>query len=168
MKIVLYLPSCCSKPVWLFLQNTRCLEECWLPNSFTSHWLKFVKNIHQMYLFTVKVCIHILLWCAFLPLNTFNHSNAFFFVCGKMEKGLAADLHLHSQTLALWLVTSLSLFFFFHLLILNLSTFYNSSQVVKTCKNKLNYNVTCLTSENALRKPLNEKLCALHSYSAVL
>ena len=66
-----------------------------------------------------------------------------------MEKGLAADLHLHSQTLVLPLATSLAVvifFILFYLLItfcLNLSTFYNSSQVVKTRKKKLNYNVTC-------------------------
>ncbi len=54
------------------------------------------------------------------------------------EKGLAADLHLHAQTLALQRVMSLAVFFIlFYLLIifsLNLSTFYNSSQVVKTRK----------------------------------
>ncbi len=55
--------------------------------------------------------------------------------------------HLHSQTLALLRVTLLAVFFIlFYLLIifcLNLSTFYNSNQVVKTRKKKLNYNVTC-------------------------
>ncbi len=55
--------------------------------------------------------------------------------------------HLHAQTLAR--VMSLAVFLFlilFYLLIifcLNFSTFYNSSQVVKTRKNKLKYNVTC-------------------------
>ncbi len=51
----------------------------------------------------------------------------------------SADLHLHSQRLALPRVTSLcNIFYFVYLLIffcLNLSTFYNSSQVVKTRKN---------------------------------
>ncbi len=54
---------------------------------------------------------------------------------------------LHSQTLALLRVTSLAVFFIlFYLLIifcLNLSIFYNSCQVVKTRKKKLNYNVNC-------------------------
>ncbi len=63
------------------------------------------------------------------------------------EKGLAADMHLHAQTPALPRVMSLAVFFILcYLLIifcLNLSTFYNSSQVVKTRKNKLEYNVTC-------------------------
>ncbi len=53
--------------------------------------------------------------------------------------------HLHAQTLALPRVMSLAVFFIlFYLLIifcLNLSTFYNSSQVVKTRKKKKN--VTC-------------------------
>ncbi len=55
--------------------------------------------------------------------------------------------HLHAQTLGLPQVMSLAVFFIlFYLLIifcLNLSTFYNSSQVVKTRKKKLKYNVTC-------------------------
>ncbi len=55
--------------------------------------------------------------------------------------------HLHAQILALPRVMSLAVFLIlFYLLIifcLNLSTFYNSSQVVKTRKNKLKYNVTC-------------------------
>ncbi len=55
--------------------------------------------------------------------------------------------HLHAQTLALPQVMSLAVFFIlFYLLIifcLNLSKFYNSSQVVKTRKNKIKYNVTC-------------------------
>ncbi len=65
------------------------------------------------------------------------------------EKDLAADLHLHSQTPALPLVTSLAILFLFFILFylfiifkLNHSAFYNSSQVVKTRKKKLNY-VTC-------------------------
>ncbi len=59
----------------------------------------------------------------------------------------ASILHLHAQTLALPRVMSIAVFFIlFYLLFifcLNLSTFYNSSQVVKTRKNKLKYNVTC-------------------------
>ena len=55
---------------------------------------------------------------------------------------------LQSQTLALPLVTSV-FFILFYLLItfcLNLSSFYNSSQVVKTRKKKQNYEVTCTLS----------------------
>lgn len=40
----------------------------------------------------------LLLCCAFWPLNAFYHSNAF--LCSDVEKGLAADLPLHSQTCA--------------------------------------------------------------------
>ncbi len=69
------------------------------------------------------------------------------FLAYLLQQVLAADVHLHSQTLALPRVTSLAVFFIlFHLLFflcLNLSKFYNSSQVVKTRKKKLNYNVTC-------------------------
>ncbi len=56
--------------------------------------------------------------------------------------------HLHARTLVLPRVISLEVFIIFYFVLfidffcLNLSTFYNSSQVVKTRK-KLKYNVTC-------------------------
>ncbi len=67
---------------------------------------------------------------------------------------------LHSQTPAL-------LFFFFILFIkffkLNLSTFYTSSQVVKTRKNKLNYEVAC---NRYLHSLLPETSLAIHTNRA--
>ncbi len=76
-----------------------------------------------------------------------------------------APSDLHSQTLALPRVTSLAVFlilnfflFIDNFLGLDLPTFYNSSQVVKTRKNKLNYNVTCnrcLHSPQKKTRPAN-------------
>lgn len=40
---------------------------------------KILPNIHQMFLSTKDIFIHILLWCAFWPKNAFNHSNECFF-----------------------------------------------------------------------------------------
>ncbi len=47
------------------------------------------------------------------------------------------------QTCTCTLKTLPRVFFILFYFCLNLSTFYNSSQVVKTRKNKLKYNVTC-------------------------
>ncbi len=70
-----------------------------------------------------------------------------------VQQGLAADLHLHAQTLALPRVMSLAVFFILlYLLIifsLNLSTFYNSSQVVKTRKNKIKCHLQSLLALSA-------------------
>ncbi len=75
-------------------------------------------------------------------------------VPSSVEKGLAADMHLHFQTCPLrhlhfrkWRHLQSFLFFILFYLLsifkLNLSTFYTSIQVVKTRKKKLNYEVTC-------------------------
>ncbi len=67
------------------------------------------------------------------------------FLAYLLQQVLACRCALTLSTLALPRVTSLAVFFIlFHLLIflcLNLSKFYNSSQVVKTRIKKLNYNV---------------------------